>query len=40
LPRTLWPRLSLPSQMNWTSFLVAVADIAINQSLAVTTIRW
>src|SRR5882757_11120956 len=35
LPRTLWPRLSLPSQMNWTSFLVAVADIAINQSLAV-----
>ena len=33
LPRTLLPRLSLPSQRNWVSFLVAVADIAINRSL-------
>jgi hypothetical protein len=27
------PRLSLPSQRNWVSFLDAVADIAINRSL-------
>jgi hypothetical protein len=33
LPRTLLPRLSLPSQRNWVSFLPAVADTAINRSL-------
>src|SRR5580704_121883 len=32
LPRTLLPRLSLPSQRNWVSFLLAVADTAINRS--------
>src|SRR5580704_665325 len=31
-PRTLLPRLSLPSQRNWVSFLLAVADTAINRS--------
>src|ERR1700719_1654493 len=31
LPRTLFPRLSLPSHKNWVSFLPAVADIAINR---------
>jgi hypothetical protein len=33
LPRTLLPRLSLPSQRNWVSFCLAAADIAINRSL-------
>src|ERR1700748_1641557 len=34
-PRTLLPRLSLPSHKNWVSFF-AVADIAINQFLTIT----
>src|ERR1700690_1424098 len=32
LPRTLLPRLSLPSQMYWDSFLLAVAVTAMIQS--------
>src|ERR1700730_407371 len=38
LPRTLWPRLSLPSHKNWVSFLPAVADTAINPILPVSLI--
>src|SRR3984885_1668435 len=33
LPRTLLPRLSLPSQRNWVSFFPAVVAVAINPIL-------
>src|SRR3984957_18888311 len=35
LPRTLLPRLALPSHKNWVSFLTAVADVAINPILTI-----
>jgi hypothetical protein len=40
LPRTFLPRLSLPSHKNWISFLLAVADIAINPSFRLPANRW
>src|ERR1700676_3917813 len=40
LPRTLLPRLSLPSHRHWVSFLPAVADIAINRSFRLPANQW